>query len=338
LSNLARTRHKLFLDLLGSGPELASVVYVGADRLSHVAWPHVERVVRGDAVSAGDHAVERYFSTLDEILGETWAASRDATFLISSDHGQGPEPPRTFAPNVWLSERGWLSLRSRSARRASHALVPASVRRKLWAWYSRSRGKGVPSPFLDRESSTVYAIPFSHTECFGLSVRGDEKLERRIAQELRDIRDPATGRAVVQEVLFRREICRGPASRLFPELVVLLDRSYGVTNRLDGPALGPTPPGPSGYHDPDGILIAAGPGVERGEHRAVPITAIAPTVLSVLGIEPLGHMESQPIEWIATTSDLRQVEPQGPPQTDVALSSEEESRVADHLRDLGYID
>ena len=115
LASMAEARHRIAIDLIREGHGLVSVVYVGSDRLSHVAWPQVETVLRGQARSEEERAVEDYYRVLDRLLGETRRAAAGSLFVITSDHGQGPAPKRLVAPNAWLAQQAWLSLRPHGA-------------------------------------------------------------------------------------------------------------------------------------------------------------------------------------------------------------------------------
>src|SRR5439155_18064191 len=139
LANMAEARYGMVLDLIRQGHPLVSVVYVGPDRLSHVAWPQVDAILRREGASEGERAIEAYYATLDRLLGETHRAAPDSLLVITSDHGQGPPPPREFAPNAWLAQRGWLGLRAARIRRAGRLVVSSRLRRWLWARWRRAR-------------------------------------------------------------------------------------------------------------------------------------------------------------------------------------------------------
>jgi predicted AlkP superfamily phosphohydrolase/phosphomutase len=341
LQTIAEARHELFLDLLRQDLGFASVVYVGADRLSHIAWPQVESVISRGGRTLGERAIERYYSTLDRFIGEVSGAAPDANLIVSSDHGQGSPPPRVFAPNVWLKERGSLVLASNVVRRASHLMPSSELRRRLWRLYRRFRNipRGA-TPFADWTKSVAFAIPMPHCRAVGIAVRGDRRLQEEIADSLLEFEDPETRQRPVETVRFSSDMCRDEGRRTYPELLALLSKEYGAVGRVDGFAVGQSDVGPSGYHEPEGILVAAGPDVIPGDHPERSIADIAPTVLSMLGVMPSPEMDGSVIPWLLSSSGgglaSIEAEPEVPDAT--VLTAPEESQIADHLRDLGYID
>jgi predicted AlkP superfamily phosphohydrolase/phosphomutase len=340
MTTIAVERHRVFMDLLRDNFQLASVVYVGTDRLSHVAWPQVESLLWRPPRTEGEEAVERYYRTLDRLLGETRRAAPDALLLVTSDHGQGPHPPRLIAPNAWLRDRGWLVTRAALSRRLSHRILPRSVRRGLWAWYRKLRNlpRGA-DPFVDWERTIAYGIPMPHCRAMGIAVRGDQLLQRRIADALLELIDAATGQRPVERVLFASDICREHASSTYPELVVLLADGFGAIGSVDGPTMVEDQASPSGYHEPDGVLIAHGTEVVSGAHPEVSICDITPTILSLSGTRPPDYMDGHVIPWLADgNGDMTRVSAEAETMSDIQMDAGEEERIAEHLRTLGYID
>jgi predicted AlkP superfamily phosphohydrolase/phosphomutase len=340
MARMAEARHRVFLDLLSDGFGLASIVYVGSDRLSHVAWPQVNAILTRPGVSEGERAVESYYRLLDRLLGETRRAASDALLLITSDHGQGPAPPRCIAPNVWLRQRGWLVGRGETTRRLSHLIARPSLRARLWKSYRKRRNIPRGSmPFIDRKRTVAYGIPMSHCRVMGVAVRGDRPLQEEIARELLAITDPETGSPPVRDVLFASEICDEHGLSTYPELIAVLNQDYGCVGSLDGPVVGPAAVAPSGYHEPDGIVMALGAGITPGAHPAADISDIAPTILTFFGIAPSEVMDGAAIPWIVNGSQrLLPVLADAEPTREDALTDGEEEEIAEHLRDLGYVD
>lgn len=340
MTTMALERHRVFSDLLREPFDLASVVYVGADRISHVAWPQLECVLEGSASTEGEKAIESYYSTLDRILGEVRRTTAKGILLVTSDHGQGPPPSRVIAPNVWLMNEGWLVPRGRPARRASHLLIPASIRRRIWGLYRRRRNLPLgAAPFVDWQASTAYAIPMPHCRAIGVAVRGDRAQQREIASRLENLFDAQTGERPIERILFTSDICTERAASTYPELVVLLSKEFGAVGRVDGPLIEDAPVSPSGYHEPDGMLLAVGDGVMPGEHAECSICDIAPTILTLGGIGPLQTMDGSVIRWLTGAADnLMRVAAEAETRGDDGLRFDEEEDIAEHLRALGYID
>ena len=151
--------------------------------------------------------------------------------------------------------------------------------------------------------------------------------------------DPETNLRPVERIVFSDELCREAARDRYPQLLAFLRPEYGATGRITGPVIHAAVPGPSGYHEPEGILVASGPGVTTGSHQAASIDEIAPTLLTALGVAPPEHMESAAISWLVPSSDdLRSVRSEPEESAADRLSTGEEDLIEQHLRELGYVD
>lgn len=128
--------------------------------------------------------------------------------------------------------------------------------------------------------------------------------------------------------------------RLAPDTLVLLISDHGMrgTGYLPRPGRNP-----SGDHRPEGILIAAGPGIPAGTDLGV-IRQLdfAPTVLAALGVPVAEDMPGRIAEQLLGNAEdrtIRSVESHGDGRThfDVLETSPAEERYKDRLRSLGYI-
>jgi predicted AlkP superfamily phosphohydrolase/phosphomutase len=122
-----------------------------------------------------------------------------------------------------------------------------------------------------------------------------------IERELHALRNPRTGRPVVNRIVRTRvspEETAGPGDRVpDADLIVLWDSA--PTDVVDSPTvgrIGPVPFKRSGSHVQRGFLMAAGPGIPAGvdleRHHALDI---APTILDLMGAPLPPHFEGRPI-------------------------------------------
>lgn len=372
LASMAGARARVARDLIRQGFDLVSVVFVGPDRLLHVAWPVVDAVLgaRGSGrgqdadrpTAAAMAAVADYYRALDEALGMILDEAGDGLVMITSDHGQGPPPSRLLAVNSWLRELGLLVGGASSARRLAR-LVPAGARRRLWAALRARRPRPLHAPpFIDWGRTMAHGVRFSHCSLFGVALRErSPALIDEVTAALGSIRDPATYRPVVTEVLRGDRLAQGPATGALPDLLAVMGRGWGTVAGLDGgPAIRSNRESPSGDHEIEGLLLAAGPGIEAGPRKPSAIWEVAPTVLAALGIPRPEHMDTGPIPWIVSepdatgrrsgagvgeetpvegTEDADRGEPdRGAPQPALGLTERETEAVTRHLQELGYLD
>jgi predicted AlkP superfamily phosphohydrolase/phosphomutase len=173
-----------------------------------------------------------------------------------------------------------------------------------------------------------------------------------IAHGLLELEDERTGERVFHEVLRKDEIYSGPAVDLAPDL--MLDSwsvGYRVAPRRDpaGPLV--QAPAPlagvreswSSDHRPLGVVVAAGPRISAGSAPELSLYDVAPTCLALLDQEVPRDLDGRvaeelidtawlgahPVRWAGDSADRS---PSG------EYSDAEAAAVAEHLRDLGYIE
>ena len=218
---------------------------------------------------------------------------------------------------------------------------------------------GLPPPVADRAFAD---IDFGRTRayCFATGgqiylgeasgAREDTRYADRLAEELAAIPHPETGDPAF-DVLRKEELYRGPFLAKAPELVLLPrdERIHVDSTRRAWPGplevhdtLDPSVfYGYSGHHGLTGILAAAGPGIRSGP---VPpgseIVQLPATLLRLLGLAAPG-LDGEPIEEILSDSSpgvSTTPAPTGMPERSPTsvYSEDEERKLVEHLRDLGY--
>jgi predicted AlkP superfamily phosphohydrolase/phosphomutase len=273
--------------------------------------------------------------------------------VIASDHGFAGTS-EVFHINTWLEQAGYLTW-----TRAFELGGPvqgtlgmnALARHTYW---------------LDWEKTTAYvATPTSNgihilvaAEEGKPGVRPDDYLafRDRLAEQLRAIRDPASGEAIVTGLWTREEIFAGPSEPLAPDLTLAL-RDGGLVSILPAPAPDgvrkPLRPRErvAGTHHPLGVLLASGPAIRPGV--ALPelsILDVAPLLLYSLGLPIPETIEGRvPLEIVDPAPRTRQPAQVGPvagggavaeaPRaTGPVYDEEAEAIILERLRALGYVE
>jgi predicted AlkP superfamily phosphohydrolase/phosphomutase len=346
---------------------LLCVDFMSSDFAGHLGYHRLDSshpAHRPD--EAGDELVQIY-EAIDRACGELVEAAterfgEEPTIVVLSDHGMKPIH-WVFHLNQWLEEAGYLRYRRRSLQplRGGRLDFAARVDHRLARTrpaYARALDRlPVPSPRPDRAFAD---IDFGATRayCFGAGGQiflgeasgalRDRGVARDLEQALLSVRHPETGEPAFT-VAHKEELYRGPFVHKGPELVLLprderifveaSRRAWAKTfdrhERLDPERFS----GYSGHHGVRGILAAAGPGVRMGD---VPDTAeiaqIPATLLALLGLE--GGLEAPAIGEILADGLPR--ERAGADvgaraaREDPVYSQEEEARMIERLRDLGY--
>jgi predicted AlkP superfamily phosphohydrolase/phosphomutase len=351
LIELTHGRARVGGELLRADVDLGVVVFVGPDRVSHRAWPEQDAVVAGGAPSGEiERLVVAYYRALDEAISALLeAAGPGVNVVVVADHGFGPPPPSKFAVNAWLLERGFLRLKHPAAARASARRGVLRRALRPIARMSRRRRVARADPDLvDWRRSSAYAVGFPHTRMFGVIVnRAGVKREGLVPEGdvpalLATLREELTtvaaedGRPIVRHVYARAEL--GATAPGFPDLLVETHDPFIPSQRLLG-GLRAQPFDPrSGVHEPDGVLVLAGPAVRGTDAAEADIVDVGPTVLGLLGIAAPPWMEGK------VRDELVVLPPLAPPPEGVpgpagavpAVTRDQEREIEEHLRTLGY--
>jgi predicted AlkP superfamily phosphohydrolase/phosphomutase len=260
-------------------------VFVAPDRLQHAFWKYLDPAQPAYRLAEARFfrsAVEACYGRLDELVGQLMnTLPEDATLIVASDHGFGPLY-RDVHLNRWLMDKGWLRLREPISEQGSEFMKMVDwPRTKVYSFgffgslYLNLRGRepqGIVEPGLEEET-----------------------LKKTLIRDLSQLRDPDSGKRIVDRVYRKEELYSGPHVWEAPDLVVVME-GYAYMTRdgyegLMGPLL--TPPmhyhegivRHSGNHRIEGLLLMGGPVIEPG--MSIPradIVDIAPTVLYLMDV------------------------------------------------------
>jgi predicted AlkP superfamily phosphohydrolase/phosphomutase len=330
----------------------------------------------GDAIHTVYQALDRAVGELVARAGAD-ASPGELTVMVVSDHGAGGTGERVIHLNRWLAQQGWLGFAPSSAfgsvadrvKQMGYALPAA-----LQEWAFRGPLRHLLGPL--ESTARLGGIDWARTRAFSeevntfpgiwLNVRGREpqgtvdpgaeyeRLREEILARLTGWRNLDTGEAVVARAARREDVYHGPAVDDAPDIVLepALDQGYAYTflssrgrpgqpvGRL-APAerLGAKGGSMNGSHRPEGILILAESGVQRGVHLAgAQIVDVAPTLLHLLGLPLPAHLDGRVLSEALVSGSEVLVGPEAPGTAQVAepYSAEQAAVVDQRLRGLGY--
>jgi predicted AlkP superfamily phosphohydrolase/phosphomutase len=350
------------------------------DKLQHFFWRYMDRdhpahpgpgpymdTIR-DFHVAFDRALARY---LEAVPPET-------NVVLLSDHGSAPLHTY-FCVTNWLADARFLVLQGEGAARRGLAAVgvdaKALVRRLKrlgLGWVPKLVPKALKGQIpqaLTSFNKIASRIDWSRTRAYCPSAPGSglwinlkgrepegivapgaeyERVVAELRERLLGYRDPRTGEAIVTAVHRREDIYHGPYAAGGPDLLVETARTVCMIEGLGRQSLMPAGRGPeerTGNHARDGILLAHGPDVRRGqvlETRA--IEDVAPTVLYLLGLPVDADMDGRVLidairpERLAAQPVAVNAEPYALPEgVAFRYSVDDEQRIQDMLEGLGYV-
>ncbi len=239
--------------------DLCFFVVSALDGASHFLWKHHDAThplydAADTARSFSENPMLQVYQRADARLGkllETLPA--DVPVLVVSDHGEGPLRDVEIHLNLWLAERGLLTLRTphshrtlaQTARKVAAGLVDWG-KHQLYGRISFGTLSRLRHLWPDRfrtvlsEESFFPGVDWSRTLAYSEEVRGNiwvnlrgrdphgivepgaeyEGVRDRIITELSGLADPQTGQRLVKRVWRREERFSGPYVAQIPDLLV----------------------------------------------------------------------------------------------------------------------
>jgi predicted AlkP superfamily phosphohydrolase/phosphomutase len=329
--------------------DLLAVLFDGVDKLEHLCWRYLDPSLFPARPTAEEARIRalclEYFREVDGFIRDLVAlAGPDARVFLASDHGFGATS-EVFYANVWLERQGYLT------------------------WADSASQDDLGRMAADRIKSHVVGIDWARTTAYALTPSSNgihirtaakagepgvppaeyEAVRRRLIAELGALRHPRTGARLIRKVMTREEAFPGPAGDRAPDLTLVLE-DYGFLSVLNADDIVKARPEPSGTHRPDGIFVAAGPGIAAGRALdGASIVDVAPTLLHSLGLEVPEDLEGRVLPGCYEDAFLaRHPVASGPPTLapdetlDPArgglMSGDDEEKVMARLRGLGYIE
>jgi predicted AlkP superfamily phosphohydrolase/phosphomutase len=350
-------RERRWCDILGylmceEPADLTAILFDGVDKLQHLCWRFLDPACRSASPSAWElqmtELCEGYFRQLDALIAEiAGRAGPDATIVLASDHGFAASSD-IFYVNSWLENEGYLAWSAAAATDDTCKVGIGHLARHTFEldWERTIAYAATPS------SQGIHIVRKGADGGPGVPPESYERVKHELATRLRSLRNPATGRPVVEEVWTRDEAFAGPHEEMGPDLTFLLE-SNGVVSILRSDSIVKHRAEPVGTHHPVGVFLARGPIVRSSE--ALPemsILDVAPLLLYVLDApipdDLSGRLPVEAIDPAVLNRRPPRASHGAPPTvfagvaasfpTELAYDADEEATVLKRLKALGYVD
>jgi len=324
-------------------PDLMAVMFDGVDKIQHQAWRFLDPALVPSQPNEQEKRIRKlcltYFSNLDGYIEKlVLAAGPDAQVFFASDHGF-TSTDSIFRVNAFLRDKGYLKCKEDDESE--------STQRRNAAWFAN----------LDWDNTVAYCrTPSSN----GITIRIAEKpgdpglapenysrFRDKLIAELRELKDPVTGEAVIRDILKRESAFPGSAMTEAADLTLVL-RDYGFVSIKPEPPIVEQRIPSAGTHHPDGIFLSGGKGIHCGKKGASRnIVDIAATLLYSLGLSipqdfegqvpnelfTASHLGSHPVTVGAPTLTVESGEVSA-----ASMDEKDKTKIMEQLRMLGYME
>lgn len=279
------------------------------DSLQHRMWPYFDIDDTGLRETGFTQAVEQSLRALDEAIGRLLelASQRDAAVMVVSDHGFGPCRSLVNV-NGMLRAAGLQRTRVYGTRFRYRAIRVAERFRR---WRAMRRTGGV-APSKARPIDGQISCDWKHTIAFApygqlcgniflnpkaVAGASADRALAEIIELLKDARDPERGDRLFADVFSAAERFRvDPAQEGMPDLFALSADGYQAqakwSERYRNTIL-LTDPGLPATHWADGVVAIDAPGVQTGATLDAELQDLAPSALTLLGLEVPDHMQGR---------------------------------------------
>jgi predicted AlkP superfamily phosphohydrolase/phosphomutase len=272
---MTEQRFALCRHLLRTRPwDFFMVVEIGLDRMHHAFWRFMDPAhPQHEPGHRYRDVIRAYYAYLDDEIGELLESFDEETVvLVVSDHGARPMEG-AICVNEWLAQEGYLHLHE-----VPQARTP--LRRAAVDW-SRTRAWGEGGYYCR------LCLNVRGREPEGVVDPADyEALRDELASRLEQLGGP-DGRPIGTRVFRPEELWRERRG-IAPDLIVYFGDLAWRSNGSLGHGRHWTFENDTGpddaNHDRDGICILAGPGVPAGRRDDMTIYDVAPTILTLAGV------------------------------------------------------
>lgn len=292
-------RSQVMIDLLKKQKwDLGIIVFTALDRIQHRFWNQTNNLGIANKIS---EAYRKIDSLVQKIIE---ACPSQTNILVMSDHGFSGCKAVLYV-NEWLRQKSLLRSNTTPSKRILRSMgvtreglkrkTPKSIARR----FPKTISRAVPTKNQARED-----INWKYTKAWLSSPGGQgiiinpqfsstvdcKEFREKLITDLQNIRW-RDGTEVLRAVLPRTEVYWGPYGVLAPDLALVLNDGWRVSESMGGTSMEASH---EGWHQRDGIFIGMG-SFQRSKdlEKRAHIWDIAPTILDLLDIRVEKDMDGK---------------------------------------------
>jgi len=280
------------------------LVFSVTDWMHHIFWRHVdESHPLYDPRTSPEYKEKfiEFWKRIGEIIGNILQMIPENTIIfLVSDHGFGPND-QTFNLAKWLLMKGYL-VKKRNIKKifkkylytTATIIANTPIRKCFPGKTQKTIGSVLRTTIIDEidfEKSKAYCL--GHTIPFGaIYINASNEIERveiksKLIQDLMSISEDIKKEVEVQ-VYEPRKLYLGKKVDFLPDIILTINnwRCVIIEDNFDRPLFEEKPFSTrhTGSHRLNGLFLAYGPGIKRGQEVDAKIYDIAPTILHIFGL------------------------------------------------------
>ncbi len=323
-------------------PELMAVMFDGVDKLQHQAWRFIDPSLFSDEPDEYELRMRKlcydYFRMLDGYIDElVTMAGDDVQVFMASDHGF-TATTEVVRINTYLHEKGYLewkpSTGSEAEKRRDASMFANLDWLKTTAYCRTPSSNGINIRVANSENEN------------GIKPEEYERFRDKLITDLEAFVDPESGERIIAEIHKREDVFPGEAMSEAPDLLLVLRDCGFVSIKNIEPVLEPRSE-LAGTHHPDGIFLAGGKGIKKGEKLdRRNIVDVASMLMYSLGLDVPSDFEGEAPAEMFTPEQLQQQPIKIGAATIKSIASdegesmveEEKDKLMAQLQMLGYME
>jgi len=348
-------REKTVHYLIKNNPsEFFSVVFTATDRAQHAFWKLIDKDHPGYIPGYEDELL-RIFKRVDKAIGTIISVLDDSTnVIIMSDHGMYGVY-NSVDVNRWLLSNGFLFLKK------SYYAKLNDLYKRFKRRYIRKKDQFIFHHNIDWSRTRAYFIGswgnifinVKGKEPYGIVSEGKdyEVIREEIIQGLEQLKDRKTNKNVINKVFKKEEVYHGNCLADSPDLIILWNKGYNSIKtpnenlRKKRNIIQPYKI-LSGDHGPNGLFIAKSPNLKCGiTDMKANIMDLFPTILYMMDIAVPRDTDGKILTELFTEDFLKnkgikyedKIYHDDDKEVSSVYSEEDSQKIADRLKDLGYI-
>jgi len=345
--------------------DVCMVHFMAPDILQHRLWCYLDSTNPMYDAKKHEYILQHFYQPLDQAMQKvhqtfTRTANTNFTTFIISDHGF-ENHDKVFNVGLWCNHQGYLKLNPRSKKTPFTKKIIKTLRigKLLKLFLSQKTVTNMEHSLrldigrYDWNHSTVFCLGISGEAFIYLLEEKKENKENtsdQIIRKLATIKDPQTGKTVIERIYHKKELYHGRCFDEMPDLVVVPAEGYSIATHFEEHSelfhtVNIEKDLHIGKHHLDGILVAAGESVAAQKNIRARILDMTPTILYCLGLPMPKDGDGNIIEQLFIpdfrrqhpTTERKRESARSESSNEKVYSENDEQELRKRLENMGYL-